>query len=509
MRKRILVAMLAVGASLPLCAVTYQPATIHPPKPSREFRGAWVATVNNTDWPSKRSLSTSEQKAELLAMLDRAARLKLNAVIFQVRPACDALYASQLEPWSEYLTGTMGKPPEPFYDPLAFAVEEAHRRGLELHAWFNPYRALVKSPQSKPSADHVSRAHPALVRDYGKYLWLDPGEKETQDHSLRVVLDVLRRYDVDGIHFDDYFYPYAEAGADGRELDFPDVASWKKYGAGGKLSRNDWRRENVNAFVEHVYKAIKAAKPWVKFGVSPFGIWRPEHPPQIKGFDAYAKLYADSRKWLTKGWLDYLAPQLYWSIEGREQSFPVLLDWWNDQNPKGRHIWPGMNTTKVREPAGTTDPSRKARGPPWKPEEILSQIRLARGQPVSAGHIHWNMKSLSRGAGLGAALESGLYAEPALVPACHWLDATPPRKPGFRVAATGDASVKVSWDEPAGEKVSVWVLQWGRGGKWTTKILPGDRQSMILDGEAPDALALSAVDRVGNLGVAAALARRK
>ena len=487
--------LLLVLSVMPVWAASYAPATLTPPNPVREFRGAWVATVGNIDWPSRRDLSVAEQKAELLAILDRAAQLRLNAIIFQVRPACDAVYASQIEPWSEYLTGTMGKSPQPFYDPLAFAVDEAHRRGLELHAWFNPYRARHENAKSPVSANHISKTKPQLVRHYGRYLWLDPGEKEVQDYSLSVVMDVLKRYDVDGIHFDDYFYPYAVRGPDGGDLEFPDEASWKKYGAGGKLSRDDWRRENVNTFIRRVHEAVRATKPWVKFGISPFGIWRPGHPPQIRGYDAYDKLYADARQWLVNGWVDYFVPQLYWAIESREQSFPVLLNWWNEQNPKHRHIWPGLSTTKVR---GT-----------WKPEEILAQIRLASQQPVSAGHVHWNMKSLMRSAQLGAALVRGAYAGPALVPACKWLDSVPPPKPQLTIAAAANLSVKLSWQPASGEEAWLWVLQYRRGGAWKTRILPGKWRSHILDGEPPETIALSAVDRVGNMGAAATLALRK
>jgi uncharacterized lipoprotein YddW (UPF0748 family) len=487
-----LLASLLVWAA---CAENYRTASLIPPSPVREFRGAWVATVGNIDWPSQRDLSVAEQKAELLAILDRAAQLKLNAVIFQVRPACDALYASPIEPWSEYLTGTMGKSPQPFYDPLSFAIEEAHKRGLELHAWFNPYRARHPNAKSPVSANHISKTKPHLVRRYGGYLWLDPAEKEVQDYSLSVVMDVVKRYDVDGIHFDDYFYPYPERGPDGNEPDFPDEANWKKSGAAGKLNRGDWRRENVNTFVRRVHESVKASKPWVKFGISPFGIWRPGHPPQIKGFDAYDKLYADARKWLVNGWADYFAPQLYWSVEAKEQSFPVLLDWWNAQNPLKRHIWPGLSTAKVREP--------------WKPEEIARQINIAGKQPVSAGHVHWNMKSLMRSTELVAALGRGAYAEPALIPACAWLDSTPPPRPQLNVVGAGNASVKLSWESGATEKTWLWVLQSRRNGTWTTRILPGEWRSHILDGEPPDALALSAVDRVGNVSLPATLAARK
>lgn len=500
-------ALLAVLSSVctNVFAATYEPTSLTPPAPRREFRAGWVATVGNIDWPSRKDLSTAEQKAELLNILEQAAKLKMNAIIFQVRPACDALYASQLEPWSEYLTGTMGKPPEPFYDPLAFAIEEAHRRGLELHAWFNPYRALHPNARSPISATHISKTKPELVRRYGQYLWLDPGEQAVQELSLAVVLDVVKRYDVDGVHFDDYFYPYKESSG-GKELDFPDEASWKKYGASTRLSRNDWRRQNVNTFIERVGKSVHAAKPWVKYGVSPFGIWRPGNPEQIQGFDAFEGLYADSRKWLVNGWVDYFVPQLYWAIEPKAQSFPVLLKWWNEQNPKRRHIWPGMDTTKVRDRSAEGDVGRVSNSTRprtrWQPPEIVSQIRLAEKQPVSAGHVHWNMKSLLRSSELQAALASGPYAEPALVPACRWLIGSPPAKPRLS-AATGERSVKLTWAATGG--VSVWLLQVQRNGKWTATILPAPMRSHLLDGELPETVVLSAVDRAANQGSPAAL----
>ncbi|MCX6922089.1 MAG: family 10 glycosylhydrolase, partial [Verrucomicrobia bacterium] len=375
---RLAIVLAVLGTTFPTQAGTYELSRVIPPEPVREFRGVWVATVANIDWPSVKTLSTREQQAELRAILDRAAQLKLNVVIFQIRPACDALYASRFEPWSEFLTGTMGKPPEPFYDPLAFAVEEAHKRGLELHAWFNPYRARLLGTKSPAAPNHISRARPQLVRQYGEFLWLDPGEKEVQDYSLNVVMDVLRRYDVDGIHFDDYFYPYKAHDSSGRDLDFPDDLSWRRFGAGGKLSREDWRRENVNQFIQRVYKSIKAVKPWVKFGVSPFGIWRPTYPPPIRGLDAYAMLYADSRKWLVNGWVDYFAPQLYWEIDAPDRSFRALLRWWAEQNPKGRTLVPGMDSTRIGGKSNFQAP--------WQPREIVNQIRLTRTQRGVSGH---------------------------------------------------------------------------------------------------------------------------
>lgn len=491
----VLLALLTLIAGSQAQGVSYEPSSITPPKIPREFRGAWIATVANIDWPSKPGLATAEQKAELLSMLDRAAQLKLNAVIFQVRPACDAMYASKLEPWSEYLTGTMGKAPSPYYDPLAFAITEAHKRGLELHAWFNPYRALHFSSKSAIATNHLSNVKPGLVKRYGRFLWLDPGEEDVQDHILNVVLDVVRRYDIDGIHFDDYFYPDPVRGEDGRNVSFPDDASWMKSGAKTGLSRDDWRRQNVNRLIERAYKSIKAAKPWAKFGVSPHGIWRPKHPPQIQGGDNYALIYADSKLWLANGWVDYFSPQLYWPIAKKEQSFTALLDWWNDQNPKQRHIWPGLYTYKVLEE--------------WKPAEILDQIRITRKQPVSAGQIHYQMKALMSSTELRASLSGGPYAEAALVPASPWLATNTPAKPKLSVTPGGMASVKLAWESNGLEKAARWVLQYQRDGKWKTQLLPGDQSMLILDGPLPDTLALSEVNRVGTQSPAATLSLQK
>jgi uncharacterized lipoprotein YddW (UPF0748 family) len=490
------VSLLAIAGAVPgLKAATYEPCRVSPPRPDREFRGAWVATVANIDWPSAKGLSTAEQKEELLRILDRAVKLKLNAIIFQVRPACDAMYASAIEPWSEYLTGAMGQAPQPYYDPLAFAIEEAHKRGLELHAWFNPYRARLLPAPTPACAQHISKTHPALVRQYGKLLWLDPGEKEVQDYSLGVVLDVVRRYDVDGIHFDDYFYPYKEQDAAGQDLDFPDAASWRRFGAGSRLSREDWRRQNVNTFIQRVYASIKALKPWVKFGVSPFGIWRPGNPAQIHGYDAYEKLYADSRKWLSNGWLDYFAPQLYWSIEAPDQSFPVLLKWWGQQNSKHRLLVAGLDATKTLGK--------------WPPDEIVRQIQIARKQSNVGGHIHWNMKSLMRNGALDEALERQVYLQPAIMPAAPWLDGAHPGKPLLSARPVeGGAAWSFEWKGAAEGRAWLWLLQTRSGGHWTTEVLPEGAASHLWKGPPPDLVALSAVNRVGSVGTAAGLRLR-
>jgi uncharacterized lipoprotein YddW (UPF0748 family) len=471
----------------------YRPATATPPPPPREFRGAWLVTVANKDWPSKPGLPVATQKAELTALLDRAVQLKLNAIIFQVRPSCDALYASTIEPWSEYLTGTMGRAPEPFYDPLAFAIEEAHRRGLELHAWFNPFRALHPQGKSPVAPNHISRTHPELVCRYGSQLWLDPGEPSVRAYVLNVILDVVRRYDVDGVQVDDYFYPYPEKDPAGRDLEFPDDATWRKYGPSSGLSRDDWRRANINLFVQGLYQGIKAAKPWVKFGVSPFGIWRPTSPPQIRGMDAYAKLYADSRKWFASGWLDYFSPQLYWSIDSPQQSFPVLLNWWAQQNTRGRHLWPGLNAANT--------------GEKWGPDEVARQIAAVRRQAGVDGEIFYHLRNLTDNSALTDVVRAAC-AQPALVPASPWLASIPPGKPKLTVAEDSRASLRLQW-ESTSNPASQWVLQFRTNQVWATEILPADRTNWAFAKPAPDLISISAVDRVDNLSAPAALKKSR
>ena len=476
--------------AMPFAAeVTYVPATASPPAPPREFRAAWLATVANLDWPSEPGLGAAQQKAELIALLDHAAQLKLNAVLMQVRPMADAAYASPLEPWSEFLTGRMGRAPQPFYDPLAFAIQEAHRRGLELHAWFNPFRVSLPPAQARSPAalDHLSRAHPELVRRYGNLLWLDPGEPAAREHVLSVIQDVVRRYDVDGIAFDDYFYPYPEKDVDGRNIEFPDSASWRKYGATSGESRDDWRRANVNQFIQNAYRSIHALKPWVKFGISPFGIWRPGYPKQVQGLDTYTRLYADSRLWLASGWVDYFSPQLYWSIDQREQSFPVLLQWWSEQNVKHRHLWPSLDAVNV--------------GTRWTPDEIARQIQVARRTSGVGGEIFYHLSNLFADHALTGVIRIA-YPQPALVPASPWLDSIPPAKPKLSSGASW-SSLRFDWANAGGKPAWLWVLQFQTKGVWTTEILPASQTSRTFYESKPDVVAVSTVDRAGNESPAA------
>jgi uncharacterized lipoprotein YddW (UPF0748 family) len=454
----------------------------------REFRAVWVATVGNIDWPSKPGLSTWEQQRELLAILDRTVALNMNAVVFHIRPGADALYASPYEPWSQYITGRQGRAPEPPWDPLAFAVEEAHKRGLELHAWFNPYRAAYNR-DTAIARTHIAKTNPRLVRQYGRFLWMDPGDPEVRRRSLRAIVDVVKRYDVDGVHIDDYFYPYPENDASGKRIDFPDSETYARYVAGGgKLAKDDWRRSNVDKLIEAMYKDVHAVKPWVRVGISPFGIWRPGNPAQIKGFDAYAELYADSKKWLENGWADYFAPQLYWPIAPPDQSFPVLFDWWLSQNPKHRHVWPGLATYRISETGARRITS----------QEIVAEIDTMRARSTSLGHIHFNMTALMKGPhSLNERLLTR-YASPALVPASPWLGAKPPAAPAARVTrdtATGDRLLRLT---PAqGEHVWLWTVRSYANGTWTNEVLPGWLRSHRLTDMGTSRAVVTAVSRTG------------
>ena len=465
------------------------------PPVAREFRGVWVASVSNIDWPSRPGLPVAEQKAELIAILDRIAALRMNAVVFQVRPAADALYESKKEPWSAFLTGAMGKAPDPYYDPLQFAIAEAHARGLELHAWFNPYRARHPADSSRVARNHISRRRPDLVRKYGNYLWLDPGSAEVRKYTVDVIRDVVRRYDIDGVHIDDYFYPYRETGRNGRYIQFPDNATWRAYRrSGGKLSRDDWRRRNVDLLVEQLYKVVKAEKPWVKFGVSPFGIWRPGTPPSVRGLDAYTEIYADSRKWLQRGWLDYFAPQLYWRSDSPRQRYDELLQWWTSQNAHDRHIWAGNFTSRVATSGSVS----------WPATEVLEQIRLTRAQPGATGNVHFSMKVLLQNRdSLNDRLLEGPYAAPALVPPSPWLEKRAPSAPRAEVQvdpASGRTTVTIT---PSGKvPARLWVVRARYAGEWTTAIVPATiREHSFAPADAsvrPDVVVVTAIGRTGN-----------
>ncbi len=434
------------------------------PKIPSEFRAAWVATVGNSSWPSKPGLSTEQQQQEALVLLDYLKKHNFNAVIFQVRPQADALYKSDLEPWSYFLTGEIGKAPDPFYDPLEFWTKAAHERGIELHVWLNPYRSHHVSGGALSEKSLVKTRPELSVFLKEGYWWMDPAKKETQDHTVSVVMDIVKRYDIDGVHFDDYFYPYPSYN---KNEDFPDDQSWKAYqNKGGRLSRGDWRRESVNTLIQRLYKEIKAEKNYVKFGLSPFGIWRPGYPESIAGFDQYDQLYADARLWLNKGWIDYFTPQLYWDVNRIPQSFPVLLGWWASENLMNRHLWPGISVYKG--------------GGEKNNDETVNQIMISRGMlPKSMGTVHWSITALVKNDSLSKALLDGPYNKPALVPSTPWLDNKAPEAPMAKTSLIGE-SVNISWNHPDEKDVFRWVVQYKYGNNWDYRVLNAADRSLTL-----------------------------
>jgi uncharacterized lipoprotein YddW (UPF0748 family) len=464
----------------PLQAKDYRPTREQPPTITREFRAAWVASVYNIDWPSRKGLSATAQKAELRALLDQAARLKLNAILFQIRPNGDALYASKIEPWSHWLTGTMGR--SPGYDPLAYCISQAHARGIEVHAWFNPFRALT-NVNVHAAKNHITRTHPSVVKRFKTYQWMDPSSSFARKRALAVISDVTRRYDIDGVHIDDYFYPYPDLDNSNRvKRQFPD---------GKKPSQ---RRSYVDGFVHDMYQTVKKTKPWVRVGISPFGIWRPGVPAgTTASIDSYEHLAADSRKWLKKGWCDYMSPQLYWRIAG-PQGYTKLLSWWRAQGD--RPVWPGIATARIKS---SEDPGRPA-------SEIVNQVNLSRTIGHNyAGQVHWSMKSLlqNRG-GITSALIKGDYQLPALVPPMPWISKKQPKTPNLQAKRSGKG-ITASWSPVKG--ASKYALQARYGKRWfTIKILPASTTSTTLNG-TPEAIAISSVDRYGTTSQPCVLAR--
>ncbi|MGW8389538.1 glycoside hydrolase family 10 protein [Pseudoduganella sp. HUAS MS19] len=476
-----------------------------PPAAPREFRAAWVSTVANIDWPSRSNLPPARQQAEALAILDRAKSLHLNAIVLQVRPSADAIYPSRIEPWSEFLTGQQGKAPEPAWDPLAFWITQAHARGLELHAWFNPYRARHSAARTPNAREHVANTRPQVVRQYGKFQWMDPGEEAAAQQTLEVILDVVRRYDIDGVHIDDYFYPYPiEApGANGGEaaldapsngskpeLDFPDSAPYQRYlQGGGTLDRASWRRQNVNQLIETIYTGIHKEKSWVRFGISPFGIGRPDRrPPGIQGFSQYDKLYADAELWLQNGWLDYLAPQLYWPIAQQPQAFPVLLDYWLGQNKRGRHIWPGLYTSRI-------DDSSKS----FSADEIVQQVGVMRSRGNANGHIHFSIAALMQNRkGVSDHLKATSYQGPALVPASPWLGSEAPPAPMVSVKRHASGLAVALANAGRATHHAIWARY---GEEWRFNVVPAGRSEVVLtddNGVPARSVVVSAVDCLGN-----------
>ena len=392
-------------------------------QPEYEFRGVWVATVSNIDWPSEKYLSPDSQRAEFTRLLDMHQRNGMNAIIAQVRPATDAFYPSQYEPWSEWLTGTQGKPPIPYYDPLQFMITETHKRGMEFHAWMNPYRAEFSVGKSPLSQTHITKLHPDWFLPYGTVKLFDPGNKEVQQFVAEVIRDVVSRYDIDAIHLDDYFYPYRIAGKE-----FPDSASFTKYGNG--LNKDDWRRSNVDSIIVKLSRTIKEENKFCKFGVSPFGVWRnidkdPEGSNTRAGQTNYDDLYADILLWLKNKWIDYVAPQLYWEFSYRNAPFGTLSEWWAN-HAYGRHLYIGHGIYRALEGQSAA----------WRsPNELPNQIKKIREYPEINGSIYYSSKWFARNPnGWNDTLQNNYYKYPAIVPPMPWIDSIKPEPPVFSSA---------------------------------------------------------------------------
>jgi len=414
--------------------------------PKYEFRAAWIATVLRLDWPKSSTVTT--QKTQLTSILDNMQKAKMNAAIFQIRPVCDAFYASDIEPWSNWLTGTEGQAPSPYYDPLEFAIEEAHNRGIELHAWFNPYRAK-KGSSDGTSANHVFNKNPEWILAIGNkksadnsYYALDeqetedtkatdyilnPGMAVVREYVLGVIMDVVNRYDVDGVHMDDYFYPYSGISNE-------DQATFTTENR-GFTDIGDWRRDNVNLLIEAIYDSIKAVKPNVKFGMSPFGIWKNGVPSGIIGTSSYSAIYCDPVAWLDGQYIDYLTPQLYWPFEG-DQDYGLLMPWWANQAYKnGRHLYTGNAPYRISDYHN------------WDADELPRQIQLNRNTDGCYGSVYFrvNLGVLDNPKGFLDSLKNNYYKYPALTPQMSWIDSISPIDPTWLDVTESDGKAIIRW----------------------------------------------------------------
>ncbi len=413
--------------------------------PKRELRAAWIATVVNIDWPSKQGLSVAEQQQEYVTLLDTLQQVGMNAVVVQVRPVADAFYPSSYEPWSEYLSGTQGESTRPYYNPITFMIAEARKRNLEFHAWFNPYRASMNANLIY-AHNHPIRQHPEWFVEYGGKYYYDPGNKEAQEFVLQSIMETVRHYDLDAVHFDDYFYPYRVAG-----LEFPDSCSYEDNGQDRFQSRDDWRRNNVDFFVRELSRRIKAEKPHMKFGISPFGVWRNIDKDSTgsmtrAGMTNYDDLYADVLKWLREGWIDYVTPQLYWQIGFELADYRVLLDWWS-RNTYGKHLYVGQAVYRIGN-KGWEDPN-----------ELRNQVTLNREHNAYHGSMFFSAKTFLHNKDNLNVRMRGIYPYPSLVPAMDWLPIDAPSAPRL-VEASGTAGMgtALQWRDTVPSSPSYYVV---------------------------------------------------
>lgn len=382
------------------------------PYPKREFRGAWIQAVNG----QFRGIPTEKLKQTLIDQLNSLQGAGINAIIFQVRPEADALYASQLEPWSRFLTGVQGQAPSPYWDPMQFMIDECHKRGMEFHAWINPYRVKT-SLKSELSPNHLYNIHPEWFVTYNNQLFFDPALPESRRHICMVVADIVSRYDVDAIHMDDYFYPYPAKG-----MDFPDDASFARYG-GGFTNRANWRRSNVNILIQKIHETIRGLKPWVKFGISPFGIYRNEKNDPLgsktNGLQNYDDLYADVLLWARNGWVDYNIPQIYWQIGHPAADYETLVKWWA-KNTENRPLFIGQSVMNTIQNADPKNPSMN---------QLPRKMALERAYQTIGGSCQWPASAVVENAGkYRDALVQEYHKYPALVPVFDFMDDKAPGK---------------------------------------------------------------------------------
>lgn len=421
----------------------------------REFRGAWIQCVNGQFL----GMSSRQMQDTLSYQLDRLKEYGVNAIIFQVRPECDALYKSDYEPWSRFLTGVQGKAPSPYWDPLAWMVEQCHRRGMELHAWINPFRAKTKTTTSL-SPNHIAIKHPEQVFAYDGQLILNPGQPENRDYICKIVADIVSRYDVDGLHIDDYFYPYPAPGQN-----IPDDKEFAKYNNGIK-NRGDWRRDNVNVFIKQLYETVHSVKPWVKFGVSPFGIYRnkksdPVTGSMTNGLQNYDDLYADVLMWVNNGWVDYCVPQLYWQIGHKAADYETLIKWWN-KYAGNRHLYIGEDVERTVKFADVNNS---------RINQMPAKRRLHDEMQNVSGTVLWYAKAVVNNIGnYGTLLKNVYWKYPALMPLMPFIDGKAPKKVRkMKVLGMNDGPV-LFWKAPKGkgwknEAVKYVVYRFEKGEK--------------------------------------------
>ncbi len=477
------------------------------PKIPREMRAAWVATVNNLDLPvydPQEEGVVAKMKRDIDEIIKKTKKTNLNTLFVQVRPSGDLYYRSKLEPWSYWIFHKQGTPPPENFDPLEYWITRAHEEGIRLHAWMNPFRVSTnKMAEAELSSKSLAKKHPSWVRAIGpeekRFLWLDPGIPKARKYILSLFRELLKNYDIDGLVIDDYFYPYQDYYAEGES--FPDAESYTLYQKrGGELTLDDWRRENVNQFVQDAYRLVKQTRKDVLFGISPFGIWRPGYPEQIRGKDSYTEIYTDSRKWLFQGWFDYFIPQLYWPLSPQEQSFTALFSWWQEQNSEKRHLWPGLLLAK------------KKSGENSYQEESLHQISATRALStgISTGVALFRFKTLDfieEERTLTSLLREEVYQKPVLIPQTKWLEEDKElESPSVRIFSFAKGGALVWTPVKGAFNYVVSIQQEGEAtdgpnstaqGRWKSYVL-SPSQTLFFITKIPQRVIVSSVDRLGN-----------